>query len=207
MLEAHAEPRAQRTRAADRPSSSRSRSLDDLARLTPDELRALYLRGTVPGALAVLDGDLVGRMLAVRGAGRGVALRALAAVAGSPGFVWGGKSFHAVDAATGKGINRVRLAGRHRLFPFRTLFGPSVIDGGPCVILDYDDPDNPGFIRAIHDEVREVDPGLYLGPACWKREGRTPLVVLWFALDARGLVNHEPRAPEGRTGLARDVAP
>jgi len=186
MLETHAEPGAQRTRAAERTSATRSRSLDDLARLAPRELQAIYQGCGVPERLTELDGDLVGRMLALRGAGRGLALRTLASVARSPGFAWAGKSFRALDAETGTGINRVRLAGRHRLFPFRTHFGPSVIDGRRCVVLDYDDADNPGLIRAIHDEVREVDPGLYLGPACWKREGRAPLVVLWFALDAAG---------------------
>jgi hypothetical protein len=178
-----AEPTERATRAA--PTTS-GLTLDDLARSTPRELQALYVGGSVPDRLARLDGDLIGRMLAVRGVGRGVALRAIASLAGSPGFAWAGKSFRATDTGTGTGINRVRLAGRHRLFPFRTLFGPSVVDGRPCVVLDYDDADNPGLIRSIHDEVREVAPGLYLGPACWKRPGRTPLVLLWFALDTRG---------------------
>lgn len=182
MLETQAAPRARRARVAARPSIP-SRSLDDLGRLTPAELLALYRTGGVPEELAALDGDLVGRMLAIRG----LPLRAIASLAGSDRFPWGGKSFLAVDAATGTGINRVRLGGRHRLFPFRTLFGPSVVDGQPCVVLDYDDADNPGFIRSIHDEIRELDPGLYLGPACWKRAGQSPLVVLWFALDTRGV--------------------
>ena len=50
--------------------------------------------------------------------------------------------------------------------------------------LDYDLADNPWAIRQIHDEVREVSPGLFLGPAMWKTEG-APAFVLWFALDTR----------------------
>ena len=50
--------------------------------------------------------------------------------------------------------------------------------------LDYDLADNPALIRAIHDEVREVAPGLFLGPAMWK-SARGPTLVLWFALDTR----------------------
>jgi hypothetical protein len=188
MLEARQEPRTQRAKATSRAASARpGLTLDDLARSTPRELQALYEGGAVPESLDRLDGDLVGRMLALRGVGRGVALRAIASLARRPGFAWAGKSFRATEAGAGTGINRVRLGGRHRLFPFRTLFGPSVVDGRPCVVLDYDDADNPGLIRSIHDEVREVAPGLYLGPACWKRQGRTPLVVLWFALDTRGI--------------------
>jgi len=169
------------------------RTLDDLARLSPRELGSLYRGAAMPARLEELDGDLVGRMLAVRGLGSGVPLRALAAFARGRGFPWGGKSFRASEARAGTGINRVHLGGRHRLFPFATCFGASVVDGGPAVILDYDDPDNPGFIRAIHDEVREIVPGLFFGPACWKRDdGGTP-IVLWFALDARG-VNRGARA-------------
>ncbi len=175
-------PRGERT--------STVRSLDDLARLTASRAEALYRGAGMPDRMDELDGDLVGRMLAVRGTG-GMVLGALASFARSSGFPWAGKSFSARDASTGTGINRVHLGGRHRLFPFRTRFGASVIDGGPAVILDYDDPDNPGFIRAIHDEVREVSAGLYFGPACWKSAGGggagTTTTLLWFGLDTRGV--------------------
>jgi len=162
------------------------RSLDDLARLGHRQLASLYETGSMPAGMQDLDGDLTGRMLAVRGAG--LLLGGLSAYARSKGFPWAGKSFASKDSRSGTGINRVVLGGRHRLFPFRTHFGPSVIDGKPAVILDYDDPDNPGLIRAVHDEVRQIAPGLFFGPACWKGAGGKTTVVLWFALDARGVV-------------------
>jgi hypothetical protein len=165
-------------------TKERARSLDDLARMTCRELRALYDDGTVP-ALDALDGDLVGRMLAVRSLDRGAPFRFLATVARSARFPWGGKSFASKSATRGTGINRVQLGGRHRLFPFETHVDASVLDDKPCVVLDYDLADNPGAIRAIHDEVREVAPKIFLGPACVKRAGKKPLVALWFALDAR----------------------
>jgi hypothetical protein len=157
--------------------------LDALARLPSRALADLYAAGTVPTDLHTLDGHPRGRMLAVRGLDQ--TLRGpLARLAASSAFVWGGKSFRAVSTSEGRGINRVHLGGRHALFPFLTRFGPSVVDGAPCVVLDYDQPDNPGLIRQIHDEVRQVQPGLFLGPAMWKRaEG--PAHVLWFALDTR----------------------
>lgn len=162
-------------------------SLDDLAQRTSDELHAIYLAAGVPASLAALDGPLVGRMLAVRGLGSGLLARALRRFAARPGFPWAGKSFEA-SGAHGEGINRLRLPGllgRQALFPFATRLGASALDGGRAVILDYSSEDNPPWIRRVHDEVREVTPGLFLGPAMWKKAGGEHALVLWFALDAR----------------------
>jgi hypothetical protein len=76
------------------------------------------------------------------------------------------------------------VLGRQNLFPFATRFDASAIDGQPTLVLDYDLRVNPGYIRRIHDEIREVMPGLFLGPAMWK-SGEQRTLVLWFALDAR----------------------
>jgi hypothetical protein len=163
--------------------ASRELDLEDLSRRDFDALGQLYAGGTVPARLDALEGNPRGRMLAVRHLDHGPVGAALRALAGLAGFPWGGKTFQG-SGERGTGINRVHLGGRHSLFPFRTLIRPSVIDGAPAITLDYDLPDNPGFIRAIHDEVREVAPGLFLGPAMWKgRKG--PTLVLWFALDTR----------------------
>ncbi len=171
------------------PSSSPRRpaaahTLASLAEMGVEALGRLYAEGTIPASLAVLDGHPRGRMLAVRGLDAGVPAGALRSFSGSVAFPWGGKSFAAKSATAGAGINRVHLLGRHQLFPFETHVGPSVVDGRPAVVLDYDLPDNPALIRKIHDEVREVSPGLFLGPAMWKTKG-APAFVLWFALDTR----------------------
>ena len=161
-------------------------SLDSLARKTPAELDALYRAATVSKTMHAADGALVGRMLAVRGMPGSIAgpLRRWAA---SRSFVWEGKTFQASSDARGVGHNRVFIPGvfgRQNLFPFDTSFGPSAIDGKPTLILDYDLDVNPGYIRRIHDEVREVAEGLFLGPAMWK-SGKDKSLVLWFALDSR----------------------
>lgn len=132
------------------------------------------------------DGALVGRMLAVRNLPGPIAgpLRRFAA---SRSFIWEGKTFQSASDRHGVGHNRAYLPhalGRQNLFPFETLFGPSVIDGNPTLILDYGLDVNPTYIRNIHDEIREVVPGLFLGPAMWKGE-RGKTLVLWFGLDAR----------------------
>lgn len=161
----------------------RKHDLDSLAALDVDALGRLYAQGTSPTKLDALEGHPRGRMLAVKTLDKGILFSALRAFSGGAKFPWGGKTFMG-KGERGEGINRVHLGGRHQLFPFHTRIGPSVLDGKPCVVLDYDLPDNPGFICSIHDEVREVDQGLFLGPAMWKTKSG-PVFVLWFALDTR----------------------
>lgn len=157
--------------------------LDDLARLSSAELEALYRRAAPPASLDALAGAPVGRMLTVRGPlDREGARARVARLARASFFPWLGKSFEAFDAERGEGINRVQLLGER--FRFGLSFDRSVVDGEPCVLLDYDRADNPWLIRQIRDELRELRPGLFLGPALAKTRGE-PVLVLWFAIDAR----------------------
>jgi hypothetical protein len=161
-------------------------TLDTLASRSFDELDALYRAATVSTTMHAADGALVGRMLAVRGLPRGIA-GSLRRWAASKSFMWEGKTFQSSSDVRGVGHNRVFIPGalgRQNLFPFETAFGPSAIDGKPTLILDYDLGVNPSYIRKIHDEIREVSPGLFLGPAMWKG-ARGKALVLWFALDSR----------------------
>jgi hypothetical protein len=162
-------------------TSARRLSLADLSRMSVEELGGVYARGTVPASLSALDGDPIGRMLAVRGVERLPVAGPLRSFAAAASFPWEGKSFRSESATRGTGINRVKLGGRHRLFPFETRIEPSAIDGKDTIVLDYGSPDNPGFIQAIHDELRQVAPGLFLGPAMWKGQAG-PSLVLWFAI-------------------------
>jgi len=158
------------------------RTLDDLARMSASELGPLYATGTPP-ILTELDGTPRGRMLAFVGPlGHGRPFDGLRRFAESPFFPWGGKSFTSKSPQHGAGINRVRAVGD--LFRFETRFGPSEVDGKPCMILDYDLSPNPWFIRKIHDELRQVSPGLFLGPAMWKTRDGAKL-VLYFAIAPR----------------------
>ncbi|HTQ43329.1 MAG TPA: hypothetical protein VMI75_11275 [Polyangiaceae bacterium] len=185
-------PRRTRSAAAQGPALD----LDALSRMDVAALGELYTRGSHPAQVDALEGNPRGRMLAVRTLDRGVAAGAIRSVAGASFFPWGGKTF-AGRGTNGTGVNRLHLLGRHQLFPFHTRIAASAIDGAPCIALDYDLPDNPGVIRKIHDEVREVSPGLFLGPAMWKA-AKGPTLVLWFALDTR--VQSKP------VGHARDLA-
>lgn len=158
-------------------------TLDKLAAMSADELKALYANATVTDSLKALNGTPEGRMLAIRGPiGRSPIADALRAFARSRRFPWAGKSFDASDDKNGSGINRVRLAGVRNWFPFKTRFEPSAIDGKPCIRLDYAQPENPLGIRSIRDELREVSPGVFLGPAMWD-SGSKATTILYFAID------------------------
>ena len=157
-------------------------TIDGLARRTHSELDALY-RAASPIALADIEGELDGRLLAVRGAPVPIA-RLVRRIAAWSHFPWQGKAFTAEDDTRGTGANRMSmpgLLGQQHLFPFATRVAPSAVDGRPTIVLDYDLDANPAYIRRIRDELREVAPGLFLGPAMWRR-AKGPLLVLWFAL-------------------------
>ncbi len=181
MLQATSRTAAETGRKAN-PVVDRAHDLDSLSRLDVDALGALYARGSAT-PVDTLEGNPRGRMLAVRALDHGLPGAAIRSFSGAKLFPWGGKSFSG-KGDSGRGLNRIHFGGRHQLFPFLTRVQPSAVDGAPCIALDYDLPDNPGFIRAIHDEVRQIEPGLYLGPAMWK-SARGPLFILWFALDTR----------------------
>ena len=156
------------------------RSLDDLGALKPAALAALY-RSAVTPTVPDLNGDLVGRMLAVPvlpGWMFGLVRRFAAWTL----FPWRGKSFTSREAGHGDGINRVFGDRRpRRWFRYETFLGPSRAGAFEAFQLDYDNPDNPGLIRSIKDEVREVAPGLYLGLAylMWRKQ---PRLILYFGL-------------------------
>ncbi|MDI1444084.1 hypothetical protein [Polyangium sp. 6x1] len=159
------------------------RNLDDLAKLSSAELERLYRGAPAPVGVERLVGTPKGRMLAVRGTDGTRLFSALAFLASRRRFPWDGKSFGALSPSEGTGINRVKLLPlRFDWFPFRTRIEPSAVDGRPCVYLDYEQPGNPFFIARIRDEIREVAPDLWLGPAMAKTKNGA-VHVLWFAVD------------------------
>lgn len=162
-------------------SKSPQRTLTMLSAMGFDELRSLYAAGTAPLPFSVLDGDPKGRMLAIRSMDRGAIGSIVRGFATGIRFPWEGKTFESQGPESGSGINRIAIAGRHQLFRFTTHVAASVMDGAPTMVLDYDNNDNPGLIRRIHDELRNIGEGLFLGPACWKAKSG-PVALLWFAI-------------------------
>jgi hypothetical protein len=149
--------------------------------MTFKELEQLYRLSKRPENLSDLDGEAQGVMLAWRKPASGPLAWLLRKLAGSNALPWEGKSFVASSSVEGDGINRIKFFGRRHWFPFGTRFGASIVDGQPTFVLDYAVRRNPPLIRSIVDEVREVAPGLYFGPAAIK-VGSRPRLILFFAL-------------------------
>jgi hypothetical protein len=163
---------------ATRVSAPFSGVLDDLLALDVPALEALYKSARVP-RVGDVQGPLRGRMLAVLGMPAALA-GPVRAFAGSSVFPWRGKSFTPRDADHGDGANRL-VSDRFEAFRFATYVAPSRGGAFDAMQIDYDNPGNPFFIRAIKDEIRELRPGLWLGQA-YAEIGGKPHLALYFGL-------------------------
>jgi hypothetical protein len=160
-------------------------TLDDLSRLRSRELEAVYAEGLLPERLSALNGRPRGRVLAIAHLDRGPLLKMVSLVVGSRFFPWEGKNFASTGKKTGGGRNRVNLLARDfEWFGFKTRVEKSLLDGKPCVRLDYGMAENPWPVNKVKDELREVSPGLYLGPSLLQLR-QEPRLLYWFAVDAR----------------------
>lgn len=161
-------------------------TLNDLSERTVSELGKLYQQAVMPTNMNTLNGQPKGRMLAIKGTDRSPLAGFTRMISKASLFPWGGKSFQSTCKKEGSGINRINLTLLQRnWFPFKTIVEASAIDGKQCIYLDYDLAGNPWFIRRIRDELREISPGLFLGPAMWKDKKGGATLLLWFAIDAR----------------------
>lgn len=154
-------------------------TFDTLSRMHSDDLEALYRSGTSPSDLAVLGAATNGRMLAIRGLESGPIGAVLRAVAKRN--IWVGKKFVTNPGGqNGHGANRIRLG--QEAFRFVTRIGKSVLDGHDTVVFDYDLPGNSALARTPYDELREVSPGVFIGPVMRRTRTGSYTTVLWFAL-------------------------
>jgi hypothetical protein len=153
--------------------------LNGLLDLAPYELEALYIQAKTP-QLNDVGGDLRGRMLAWPVlVPRPRIQSAIRAFAGAATFPWKGKSF-TPDPQKGEGINRV-FSDRFRLFRFETFIAKSRAGDFDALQLDYDLAGNPPVIRSIKDEIREIEPDLWLGQAYYQTT-KSDWLWLYFAL-------------------------
>lgn len=90
-------------------------------------------------------------------------------------FGWQGKVF---DAAKGQLKNRVTQASIEAIVA-KVYKAPSWLDGKECIVLDYSDTSL--LARLIRDEIRQVQPGLYLGKVYWGKDR-----LIDFALEFPG---------------------
>ena len=79
-------------------------------------------------------------------------------------FAWQGKVF---DAKKGVLRNRILPFGLNAILA-KVYKGPSWLDGKECIVLDYSDTSI--IAHWIRDEIRQLDPGLYLGKVYWDKK-------------------------------------
>lgn len=160
--------------------SRRLARLDSLLDESTSSLQRMYEEARAP-RIGEVEGPLRGRMLGwpMLDAKPGIQ-GAIRAFAGSAAFPWRGKSFRPESETNGEGINRV-FSERTKLFRFETFIARSRAGDFDALQLDYDLPTNPPVIRSIKDEIRELEPGLWLGQAYLQTKKRD-LLWLYFAL-------------------------
>lgn len=159
-------------------SVTSSLTLEALSRMSEGALEDAYRWSETPSDVEGLNGALSGRLLTLSGPlGVGPARRLTRRIACSRRFPWEGKTFQSWASARGSGVNRVRLLGERLWFHFETRLAPSALDGEPCIVLDYGGDQNPWPVRQVRDELRQVAPGLWMGPATFRG-----VVLLYFAL-------------------------
>lgn len=90
-------------------------------------------------------------------------------------FAWQGKVFDLFDQDKGVLVNKVSPLGVHSIIAkvYRDI---SWIDGKETIVIDY--AKTSFLAQKIRDEIREVEPGLYLGKVWWGNKR-----VLDFALE------------------------
>ena len=139
----------------------------DLLRLSGPDLDAMYRDAT---AGAIPRGE--GRGTAILVPGRGIG-RVLATI--TTRAAWQGK---VIDDDGGHLVNLVSPL-RRRAIRAKVYEGDSWFDGGRSIFIDYSTTSL--IARWVHDEIREVAPGLFLG-LVYLRSHRLPLrFVLDFA--------------------------
>jgi hypothetical protein len=79
-------------------------------------------------------------------------------------FAWQGKVF---DAKKGVLKNRILPFGLNAIIA-KVYKGPSWLDGKECIVLDYSDTSI--IAQWIRDEIRQIEPGLYLGKVYWDKK-------------------------------------
>jgi hypothetical protein len=79
-------------------------------------------------------------------------------------FVWQGKTF---DGPHGVLRNRISALGINAIVA-EVYKGPSLLDGKECIVLDYSKTSL--IAKKIRDEIREIQPGFYLGIVYWGKK-------------------------------------
>lgn len=126
-----------------------------LLSLSQSELDALFTNSPVGN---IPDGEAEGTAIVAPGTKFSPAIAQFVSL-----FAWQGKVF---DAQKGVLKNKILPFGLNAIIA-KVYKGPSWLDGKECVVLDYSDTSL--LAQWIRDEIREIEPGLYLGKVYWDK--------------------------------------
>jgi hypothetical protein len=129
--------------------------VDQLLKMPQSELDALFSRSE-PGPIP--DGEGEGTAIVAPGT---VISKQVASFVNL--FAWRGKVF---DAKAGQLKNRILPLGLNAIVA-KVYKAPSWLDGRECIVLDYSETSL--VAQWIRDEIRLVQPGLYLGKVYWNK--------------------------------------
>jgi hypothetical protein len=127
-----------------------------LLTMSQSELDALFTKSQVGD---IPDGEAEGTAIVAPGTTYSPAVAQFISL-----FAWQGKVF---DAKKGILKNKILPFGLNAIIA-RVYKGPSWLDGKECIVLDYSDT---SFVAQwIRDEIRQIEPKLYLGKVYWDKK-------------------------------------
>ena len=130
-------------------------SVEQLLKMSQDELDALF---SASEAGPIPNGQADGTAIIAPGTSFSPELATFVNL-----FAWQGKIF---DAKNGLLKNRILSFGIDAIVA-RVYRAPSWLDNKECIVLDYSQ--TSVVAQWIRDEIRQIDPGLYLGKVFWNK--------------------------------------
>lgn len=140
---------------------------DDLLKMSTQQLDDLF-RQSQPGDIP--NGEAQGTAIIAEGTPFSPVIAQIINI-----FGWQGKTF---DAVSGRLVNRLTFFGLSAIVAKDTV-APSWFDGNDCIVLDYSETSL--VAHWVRDEIRLLQPGLYLG-IVYRQRQRT----IHFALQFNG---------------------
>jgi hypothetical protein len=140
-------------------------TVEQLLGMSPAQIEEVYRQGT---AVAIPPGRVRGTALLAPGT------RRARMVSRGARLMWQGKVFEEGQATAVNRFFGMRVI-RGQLYQ-----GPSWLDGGPSLVLDYSQTSR--IYADNRDEIRQIAPGLFLG-LMYDRTTAPPELKMYFALE------------------------
>lgn len=131
-------------------------AVSDLLDMSQDALDDLF-KAAQPGAIP--DGEAKGTAIIAPGTRFSDEIAQLVSV-----FAWQGKVF---DAERGVLRNHILPFGLKAIVA-TVYLGDSWLDDKPCIVIDYSDTSL--LASRVRDEIRLIEPGIYLGKVYWGKK-------------------------------------